>query len=92
MAKTKTKTKSKSKSKSKTHLVVSYSTDTYEWGSLDKRIEKAAKCEMGGAGTGFGERDLSFWFKTRKQAERAWNNIEKLGHQLSFEITDVDDD
>ncbi len=50
-------------------LIVTYSLGSRSWGSLDDHIEKLSRGVLSGSGTGFGERDISILFKTKRGAE-----------------------
>ena len=54
---------------------------------MDEIIEKIAKRESDGSGMGLGERDLSFYFKTKKQAEKFASDLDKFVKMMNFEIT-----
>ena len=62
------KTTKKIKRKKIYRLVVSYPVALYAWGSLDDRLERLARRDADGHGTGFGLRDSDFTFE--KPAER----------------------
>jgi hypothetical protein len=47
-----------------------YSVERYGWGELDVKVEKLLG-PCGGAGTGFGERDMDWAFADEKSAKRA---------------------
>jgi hypothetical protein len=54
-------------------VTVSYSLTTYEWGTLDAQIERLAEengSTDGDGGTGFGARDLTFYFGDETSAAR----------------------
>ncbi len=43
--------------------------------SKDTKFEKVVKKEMDGSGYGFGGRDISFWFRTKREMKRAQRRI-----------------
>lgn len=45
----------------------------------DESIERAARRKADGSGFGFGERDLSFTFVTKRGADNAVKRIHKVG-------------
>ena len=57
------------------YLNISYSCQRWEWGELDEPLAKIVGREEGGAGTGFGYRDISFYFATKPAAERARERV-----------------
>ena len=72
------KTKSKAKMNLIHSLSVEYPLDKYKWGSLDPVFRKLVKQSESGGGTGFGVRDLSFYFKTKTQAASAKKRVDRL--------------
>lgn len=69
----------KSRRKETYRLAVSYNLNDYGWGSLDSAARAIARREEGGAGTGFGMRDLGFWFSTIGGAKSAAKRFAKDG-------------
>lgn len=90
MAKAK-KTKSKTTTKKvarrgEFYLYVSYPYDLYWSLDLDRQIERAARVPCDGSGIGFGLRDISFTFKTRKGADNAVARIRKLHRKIKTDL------
>jgi hypothetical protein len=60
------------------YVDVSYSCSKYAWGSLDQQIEKLIGYkQVSGAGTGFGWRDVSGFWKRKDARDRAVVRIKK---------------
>ncbi len=59
------------------YIAVSYSLSVFDWGCLDEPARKIAKVEEGGGGTGFGRRDLSFYYPTKRRAVNAIGRFKK---------------
>lgn len=50
-------------------------------------IEKYLKKKSGGSGMGFGKRDLSFYFPTKKEAEAVEEKINKAPFKKKWKVT-----
>jgi hypothetical protein len=62
--------KRKAKARTQYVLMISYSLRKHQWGSLDSSLQKKLGSSAG-SGTGFGWRDIDWWFKTRKARDAA---------------------
>lgn len=79
-------------------LMVLYPSELYFQGtSPDYLISKILKRHSDGSGMGFGERDLSYYFKSKILAENAKKKIvkcldKKLLKKLTFSIEEMSDE
>jgi hypothetical protein len=64
------------KSNTEFRLVVVYPAKYYP--ALDQKLERAVKGCCAGSGYGFGERDMDWYFRTRRGAEGAESRINRL--------------
>lgn len=69
-------------------LYVSYDLNHHEWGSLDKKLDKAVGKGDDGAGTGFGMRDIDWSFDTYEELKAAEGRVRDLN--LRYVMISVD--
>ncbi len=76
------------------YLSVSYSVaeDGHEWGSLDAAATHIARRSESGAGTGFGRRDLSFYYKNHTDALAAKTRFEQRAEFRVDQFNAVEED
>jgi hypothetical protein len=60
--------------------------------SLDDKIEKVVKRSLDGAGFGFGQRDMSFSFKTKRARDNAMKRLADADLEIEYRSDDGEDD
>lgn len=72
-------------------LGCSYDLSKHAWGSLDDALDMIVGESSAGSGTGFGQRDVDWYFTSATKRNQAFHSLESLQYEMDGIRLWVDD-